>query len=218
MPEFTYRERDYKAGEWLPITQSEWCGYRVIGPRADYVIHVIPEPGYEHGLEAAGIAAVWDHADRHGALGLLLVGCDVAADPDDIAAMRSAVLERPADLHTGLVKLWPESTGREEWIWSHRGGTVGFPAATQDLAVPVAYVSLGFLWAPARLLELAAPHLAARQWGETDVYLSETALNHGIAAHVVPDCRPKHLHYQKEHDGGQIRARSGIGGQARRHD
>lgn len=211
MVDFTYQGRQIIDGEWLPITQSEWCGYRVISLAADYVIHIAPEPGYEHGREMAGVARVWEHADRQGAIGLLLLGCDVAADPDDLEAMNAAVLEHPADLHTGMVKLWPESTSRDDWMWSHRGGTLGSPAATQDETAPVAYVSLGFLWTPARLLDLAAPVMSGWQWGNADVRLSELALEHGIAAHSVPHCRPKHLHFQREHDGNVIRSRQAHG-------
>lgn len=141
--------------------------------------------------------------------GVLWLDPDVAADPDDLEAMRLAVTMAPADMHTGLVKLWPESTGRDDWIWSHRGGTLGYPAATQKDTRTVAYVATGFLWTPARLLDLVFPRLEAAQWQEVDVALSETALEHGIEARTVPGCRPKHLHFTKEHDGYVILNRTG---------
>lgn len=192
----------------IPIAQSMWCNYRVISHPADYIIDIWPEDNYPNGKEAAGIAEAWSLARTAGHAGLLLLGCDVAADPDDYQAMAEAVQLAPWSLHTGLVKLWPESTKRDDWIWSHRGGTLGAPAATQDETVPVAYVSLGYLWVPGRLLDLAAPDMGTWQWGSVDVKLSELALASGIAAHVVPGCRPKHLHYQGEHDGSAILARS----------
>lgn len=185
-----------------------WCNYRVISHPADYIIDIWPEDNYPNGKEAAGIAEAWSLARTAGHAGLLLLGCDVAADPDDYQAMAEAVQLAPWSLHTGLVKLWPESTKRDDWIWSHRGGTLGAPAATQDETVPVAYVSLGYLWVPGRLLDLAAPDMGTWQWGSVDVKLSELALASGIAAHVVPGCRPKHLHYQQEHDGQAILGRS----------
>ena len=192
----------------IPIVQSEWCGYRVRGITPDHVLHIWPEGNWPHGREAKAISDTWQLRPGPWDSGLLLVGCDVAADPDDLEAIRSAVELAPRDVHTGMVKLWPESTGRDDWIWSHRGGSVGFPAATQSETAPVMYFSIGFAWIPARLLNLACPAMESWQWGETDVRLSELALHHGIDAHSVGRCRPKHLHFTKEHDGETIRKRA----------
>lgn len=190
------------------MVQSQWCNYRVISHPVNHVIDAYPEIGYDHGREAAGIAAAWFLHEPGPAAGLLLLGCDIAADPDDYEAMAQAVKDQPGDLHTGMVKLWPYSTSRSDWMWSHRGGTLGQPAATQDEDQPVAYVSLGYLWVPRRLLDLAYPVMATWRWGEADVKLSELALTHGIPAHAVKACRPKHLHYQEEHDGAAIAERA----------
>lgn len=143
---------------------------------------------------------LWLSAELAGAAGVLWLDPDVAADPDDLAVMTDAIEARPADMHTGLVKLWPQSTGWPHWIWSHRGGTIGSPAASQDDTAPVTYIATGFLWTPARLLDLAFPPGQSWQWHEVDVGLSELALAHGIAAHAVPGCRPKHLHFLPEHE------------------
>jgi hypothetical protein len=193
----------------LPVCQSMWCNYRVISIQADYVIDIRPEEIWPTGREAAGIGLAWSMARAEGKPGLLLLGCDVAADPDDLDAMSDSVDQLPEDLHTGMVKLWPESTGRDHWMWSHRGGTLGEPAVLEDGSAPVSYVSLGFLWVPARLLDLAAPVIATWRHGQADVKLSELALASGIPAHAVLDCRPKHLHFQGEHDGHAISNREG---------
>ena len=185
----------------FPIVQSMWCNYRVISLQADYVIDIWPEENWPTGREAAGICLAWSMARAEGHSGLLLLGLDVAADPDDYDAMVTAVAENIQDLHTGMVKLWPESTGREDWMWSHRGGTLGKPAVLEDGSAPVSYVSLGFLWVPARLLDLAAPEIASWPHGQADVRLSEVALANGVPAHAVQACRPKHLHFQGEHNG-----------------
>lgn len=150
----------------------------------------------------------WEHARGQGAAGLLLLGCDVAADPDDLAAMTAQVERAPMDIHTGLVKLWPQSTARKDWMWSHRGGTLGAPVVLDDPYAPIAYVSLGFLWAPRRLLDAAAPVMGGWQHGEGDVKLSEVALDHGIPAWAVQGCQPKHLHFQGEHDGTYLYRRA----------
>lgn len=192
----------------MPIAQSQWCGYRVISLAANHIIDVWPTPEYPKGMEMALIAECWKANRGQGYPGLLLLGCDVAADPDDLAAMAASVAQLPDDLHTGMVKLWPYSTSRDTWMWSHRAGTISQPEVITDEAVQPTYVSLGFLWVPARLLNIAAP--AMRRWrhSEGDVGLSEAAIRHGIPAHAVRDCRPKHLHFQGEHDGEYIKARS----------
>lgn len=154
------------------------------------------------------MSRIWRRVRHTGVTGILWLDPDIAADPDDLAAMNAAVLEHPADLLTGAVKLWPESTGRPDWIWSHRGGTLGFPVATQEETAPVAYVAQGFLYTPARLLDLVFPAHEGAQWAEVDVLLSEYALSNGIPARLVAGCRPKHLHFTREHDGRTILERA----------
>jgi hypothetical protein len=147
---------------------------------------------------------LWKRVRTYGVTGVLWLDPDVAADPDDYGAMVNAIESIPHAMHTGMVKLWPESTGLDHWIWSHRPGSVGSPVATQDETAPVSYVATGFLYTPARLLDLVFPALADGQWIDVDVTLSEVAMVNGIAAHAVTGCRPKHLHFRKEHDGDYI--------------
>lgn len=120
---------------------------------------------------------------------------DVAADPDDLAAMTEAIEADPGSVQTALVKLWPASTGRDSWIWSHRGGSLGSPQVLADEAAPVAYFATGLTWLPGRLLDLAAPQLPSWPFHAFDVGLSEVALAHGIHVYAVHSCRPKHLHF-----------------------
>lgn len=154
------------------------------------------------------MARLWDEVRTSGQPGVLWLDPDVALDPDDQQAMHQAVTARPEAMHTAMVKLWPESTQLPDWIWSHRGGTLGQPAATQETAPQVSYVALGCLWTPARLLDLTMPQVEGGQWADVDVALSETALQHGIPAYTVDGCRPKHLHFTKEHDGLSIYRRT----------
>jgi hypothetical protein len=148
------------------------------------------------------MSGLWGQLRAAGLAGLLWVDPDVASDLDDLTAMASAVTRRPADVHTGLVKLWPRSTGLQDWIWSHRGGTLGSPAATQDENVTVSYFAMGFVWTPARLLDAAFPRFRDWKYPEIDVGLSELALAHQVPMHAVPGCRPKHLHFTSEHGWG----------------
>jgi hypothetical protein len=184
----------------LPIAQIQWKGFRVNSLAPDYVLDIWPEPGWDHGRKAREMSDLWTGQLAGRAHGVLWMDPDIAADPDDLAAMQQAVSGSTGAMLTGLVKLWPQSTSRHDWIWSHRGGTIGFPAATQDETAPVSYISLGFLWTPSRLLDLAFPAGRNWRWEQVDVGLSELALSHGIPAATVPECRPKHLHYRKEHE------------------
>lgn len=114
--------------------------------------------------------------------------------------MQRAVTYRPERVHTGLVKLWPASTGRDDWMWSHRGGHIGQPVATQHEPNPIIYFSLGFLWVPRRLLSLAFPRHEDWRWGEMDVQLSELAYHNQIPVSSVAGCTPKHLHFTEAHN------------------
>lgn len=192
----------------LFTAQVMWANYRVISIPVDAIMDVWPESDYPHGRKAFHMCELWNGVRTYNYPGVLWMDPDVAADPDDLGAMQLAVQAAPEAMHTGLVKLWPESTGRPDWIWSHRGGTLGQPAATQEDLHQVAYVSTGFLWTPAVLLDLTLPGLAGAQWAEVDVALSERALLAGIPAWTVAGCQPKHLHFTKEHDGAHILRRS----------
>lgn len=114
--------------------------------------------------------------------------------------MKRSVHFHPDRVFTGMVKLWPASTGRTEWIWSHRGGTLGSPEASQHPYPSPTYFSLGFLWVPRRLLDLAFPEHDDWRWGEMDVGLSEIAFRNRIPAQAITDCRPKHVHFTEEHN------------------
>jgi hypothetical protein len=184
----------------ITIVQSQWKGFRVDSLPVSHVLDIQPEPEYEHGREAKALSDLWISIRDTDVSGLLLLGCDVAADPDDYMAIAKAVQYHPQRVLTGMVKLWPASTGRNEWIWSHRGGIYGAPEAGQHSVEYPAYFSLGFLWVPRQLLDLAFPEHDDWRWGQMDVGLSEIALHSRIVAQAVTDCRPKHLHFTKTHN------------------
>lgn len=175
--------------------QTEWSGSRIQGLIPDHILHVTQLPGWPNGRRGLLMAQLWDQLAASKPAGILWVDPDIAADPDDLAAMREAVEASPGAMHTGCWKLWPASTSRPDWIWSHRTGTLGQPVATQDESAPVAYISNGFLWTPAALIDLARPQLPQWRWADIDVGLSELSWLHGIDRTAVHDCRPKHLHF-----------------------
>lgn len=152
-------------------------------------------PEYPDNHRAILMSELWEHVRAAGAAGICWLTCDVALDPGDLEAIRDAATALPGIVHTGFVKLWPASTARDDWMWSHRTGTLGYPVATQDETAPVAYFSIDAVWTPAALLDLAFPAGKAWAWNEIDLRLSEIALTTGIPARVVPGCRPKHLHF-----------------------
>lgn len=191
----------------LYTVQNSWCNYRVISIPVDEIMPSRPVPNWPHGRKALHMALAWERARALGHPGVLWLDPDVAADPDDLSAMDYAVARAPDLMWTAAVKLWPESTGLPYWIWSHRGGTLGQPVATQDESVSVAYVATGFLWTPGALLDLAFPRYSHWQWEQVDVGLSELALAAGISARLVPGCRPKHVHFTPDHDGRAIAER-----------
>lgn len=187
-------------GMELPIVQSQWNGYRVDGLYPDKVLDVRAEPDYPRGREALHLSNAWQEMRARDIPGVLLLGCDVAADPDDYAAMYGAVRMDAERVYTGMVKLWPASTRRPEWMWSHRGGKLGAPEATQLDPMRTVYFSIGFAFIPRQLMDLAFPEHSDWSWGQMDVGLSELAYHHRIRVGVVYDAMPKHLHFLASHN------------------
>lgn len=184
----------------FPIIQSVWQGFAIDSLPVTHRLDIKPEEGFPQGREAYLLSEKWKDIRGHDIAGVLLLGCDVAADPDDYQAMKASVLGAPTSVHTGLVKLWPASTGRLEWMWSHRGGSLGAPEAGQLDIIHPAYFSLGFVFIPRMLMDLAFPDNAGWKWGQMDVGLSEIALRHHIPIKVVYDAQPKHLHFTDAHN------------------
>jgi hypothetical protein len=164
------------------------------------VLDIKPEPDYPRGREAKHLSDLWAKVRLEQEAGVLLLGCDVAADPDDYAAMCAAARLRPELVHTGMVKLWPGSTGRPDWMWSHRGGKLGAPEATQLDPIRISYFSLGFLYVPRRLMDLCFPMHSDWRWSEMDVGMSEIAWRNAIRVRAVYDATPKHLHFTPSHN------------------
>lgn len=179
----------------LLTAQIEWDGYRVISLPVDFVLPVYPLMDWPHGRKALAMHDLWSTLRVTAAAGVLWMDNDVAADPDDLEAMSKAVEAEPHAMHTGWVKLWPASTGRPDWMWSHRAGELAKPIAHQGAYEDVAYIATGFLWTPRRLLDLACPQLRQLRWEQVDVFLSEIALGYGIPIRTVAGCYPKHLHF-----------------------
>lgn len=188
----------------LTVVQTSWRNFRVVGIAADYVLASEPQPGFPSGRKAVLMCDLWASLAAAQLPGILWVDPDVAADPDDLAAMTEAVRAHPGWVHTGMVKLWPISTGHRDWIWSHRGGTMGQPTVTQDETVPVLYIAMGFLWTPRVLLDAAFPRYRGWDYPQIDVGLSELAHDLAIPLATVPACRPKHLHFQPEQHWGYV--------------
>jgi hypothetical protein len=183
----------------IPIIQFQRQGFSIESLTPDLEFDVWPEIGYPHGRPALILSNSWKHLRRTGVKGVLLLGHDVVADPDDHQAMVTSAGLQPASVHTGLMKLWPPSTGCAEWEWSHRGGSLGKPESSQLDIIHPAYFSLGFTFLPRQLMDLAFP--ANDNWGSDGmaVGLSEIALQANIRTIVVYDAMPKHVHFTMLH-------------------
>lgn len=179
----------------IHVTQFQWSGYRINSLPPDHVFDIWPEPGWPQGRKGQLVADYWTKARSSGLEGLLFIDPDIVADPDHLAQVQEAVDQDNQAVYTGWYKLWPASTRRPDWIWSNRPGQVGYPLATQDATQPIAYFSTGFVWVPARLMELATPHLPQIDFAHFDPYLSEVALLHRIPIVGLPRVVLTHVHF-----------------------
>lgn len=189
----------------IPHVQVEWDHWRVTSLLPDHVLRVSPEPEHPRGRKARHMADYWRRARAEGAQGVLWQDPDIVLDPDIMAAMRRQVELAPEAIHVSVHKLWPASTMRDDWVWAHglmKGET---PVMSQRLESYAAWFALGFTYTPARLLDLALPHMPAWVFGQVDSGLGAVARQHAIPAHAAGRVRPVHLHFYPRPDDASWR-------------
>lgn len=103
--------------------------------------------------------------------------------------------QRPEYVQVAPHKLWPASTGRNDWVWGHGPWQEPIPVMTQELHRHPGWFAMGLTWTPARLLDAAAPDMPAWEYGQTDMGLSRIARQLAIPVMVVAPARPKHMHF-----------------------
>lgn len=185
--------------------QVEWNHWRVASVRPDHVLSVVPEPDAPRGRKGPRMAEYWRIARASGVDGILWQDPDIVADPDDKDEMMRAISRAPEFVHASVHKLWPASTMRDDWVYAH--GTMNgiYHELSQKMAPRADWFALGFTYTPARLLNLAAPHMINWVFGQVDSGLSNVARINNIPAFPVPKCRPKHLHFYPREDDASWR-------------
>jgi hypothetical protein len=145
-------------------------------------------------------------ARNDNACGILWQDPDIVIDPDDMREMRAAIARAPQFIHVSVHKLWPASTMRPDWVWAHGIVKGAEHILSQQMAPRADWFALGFTYTPARLMELARPHMFQWVFGQCDTGLSAVARQNKVPAFPVPKCRPKHLHYYPREDDASWRA------------
>jgi hypothetical protein len=151
------------------------------------------------------MAEYWQAARAPDIAGIIWQDPDIVADPDDLDAMRAAIGTDPTLVRVGVHKLWPASTMRESWVWGHGKMDGNTPVMSQRMTLTAQWFALGLTYTPARLLDLAAPHMPAWVFGQVDSGLGAVARQHRIIGLAVPDARPKHLHFYSREDDASWR-------------
>jgi hypothetical protein len=185
--------------------QIEWNHWRIPSVAPDEIIRVAPEPDAPRGRKARLMADYWRSIREVGYSGILWQDPDIVCDPDDIDAMRAWAGQYPQNVLVAPHKLWPASTMRPSWVWAHGHWDNGAPVMSQQLVRKPEWFALGLTYTPAVLLELAAPHMFAWQFGQVDSGLSAVARQHKIPGLVVGAARPKHLHFYPREDDASWR-------------
>lgn len=189
----------------IPHVQIQWKHERAESVRPDDILRVAPEDDAPRGRKAALMAAYWWMAKQKGAAGVIWQDPDIVCDPDDLAAMRTAIEYRPTSVAVASHKLWPASTMRDSWVWAHGLHVGGYPVLGQVWQKRAEWFALGLTYTPGRLLDLAYPHMPAWVFGQVDNGLSNIARVHGIPGFAVKDARPKHLHFYPREDDASWR-------------
>lgn len=153
-------------------------------------VHIRPTPEFPFGQKGMVLARAWHQVTREdaGVQGALILDGDVAVDLADVAAMNQAIASDPARVWVGAARLWPSTSGQDDWVWAHRTGPFG-----QELVTEPEYFSFCFTYLPRPLME--NPALSGWTFPTVDVHMSRAARRLGIPAAVAPGCWPKHLHF-----------------------
>lgn len=190
---------------YYPHVQVEWNHWRVASIRPDRVLSVVPEPGAPRGRKGPRMAELWNTRPDPTWVGVLWQDPDIVVDPDDAHEMHMAISRAPDLIHVSVHKLWPASTMRDDWVYAH-GLVDGIThVLNQKMAPRADWFALGFTYTPARLMNLAAPHMINWVFGQVDSGLSAVARQNYIPAFPVPKCRPKHLHFYPREDDASWR-------------
>lgn len=179
----------------IPVWQASWNGRRTESLPVDAVAAIRPVNGWPRGRKGWWMASLWNAWRRPGVPGVVWLDPDVAADPDDLGALRRHALAHPDEVGVALHKLWPASTRRDTWVWGHGVMDGHMPVMSQDPWARPEWFAMGMIYLPGILLDKALPYLPEWQFGHVDMSLARTARENGIGARVVYNCLPKHLHY-----------------------
>jgi hypothetical protein len=190
---------------FVPHIQIEWNHWRIASVRPYTTLRIIPEPDAPRGRKARWMADAWTLYREMGAVGILWQDPDIVVDPDDMDEMEKAINRSPEFVHCSVHKLWPASTMRESWVWAHGVWKDNAPVMGQRTDIRADWFALGFTYTPARLLDLAHPHMFQWVFGQVDSGLAAIARQHRIPAFPVPKCRPKHLHFYPREDDASWR-------------
>lgn len=141
------------------------------------------------------MAQTWLTCSRQGAPGVIWMDPDIAADPDDHNAMLEAISYRDDTVWVAAHKLWPASTGRQEWVWGHGRWDRTGPVMSQQFNVMPGWFAMGMTYTPSTLLHHVVQDLMLWTFGAIDMSLSHAARQLGVPIRVARKARPKHLHY-----------------------
>jgi hypothetical protein len=159
-------------------------------------IYVSPEPQYPVGRKGLALAGAWEHLSQGngaGAIadGMLIADADVALDPQIVITMMDHIGTDPGSVWTAPVRIWPVSTLRGQWTWSHWE-----TEASQEIDEVANWFSFCFTYLPRVLIETCLKSgLKTWTYPKVDASVARVARRTGIKGRVVPDCFPVHLHW-----------------------
>jgi hypothetical protein len=177
----------------LLCVRVDWDRTALPLPLRYHRLRVDPEPGYPFGRKGRQLAAAWRQLAGPEFDGMLILDGDVMIDPADHQAMLAAIDERPGIVHTAPARIWPASTKRPGWVWSHWAGTGPSQIIDTD---DVDWFSFCYTYLPAELItRCIRAGLRGWRYPGVDMQVSQQARAAGIPVNVVLDCTPKHLHW-----------------------
>jgi hypothetical protein len=163
-------------------------------------LHVAPEPGYPFGRKGLQLATAWKHLAAPHTAGMLVADGDVAFDHQDLNDMYQAINLDASCVWTAPIKLWPVSTKRTRWVWSHLLEWPDEQAQVDNRGDtdPDFTFSFCFTYMPRRLIDavIGRGQLRTVQYPHVDQTCMEWARKLSVPVRIVRGhCSPKHMNY-----------------------
>jgi hypothetical protein len=157
-----------------------------------YLLHINPSADHPFGEKGKVLANGWRQLGNENMAGMLILDGDVAIEPGDLTNMLAAIHEHDKMVVVAPVRIWPKSTKRNSWVWSHWSDHGSQVMETEN----VRWFTFNFTYLPRKVIEQAlSDGLVDWTYPSVDTRMSKAAMRAEVPVYVAENVLPKHLHF-----------------------